>query len=126
FWGRELVVAIATKNSLLIGEKVHIKSAGRKLLSDFSARAHASASDDSKPFIRHKRIEASGLHLLDSNSKNKQLLVVSDETGPKGSPFWRLFLNDNTVLQNLPFASPIGAMDDFETLAKHGRFFYSM
>jgi hypothetical protein len=106
YWGRELIVALASNNELLMGEKVEIKAnplpdAKASTLA-FAATTEAGASEKQNSMLAEKlNLEASGMvYLGDSNS----LLIVSDDDGPAQSPIWSFDIAKATA-RNLPLVS---------------------
>jgi hypothetical protein len=130
YFGRELLVSLASENKILMGERVRISDSRDAWLSlDLNASAFAANPSHggvvgalaSEVVYELLPLEAGGLIQENDGS----LLVASDEVGPQGSPFW--------LLSNQSLGAPLnlslkGAdkIDDVESLVRDGDRYYAM
>lgn len=122
YWGREVVVSLSKDNAFLTGEKVRIRSGEKNpILTDLSFQAFAETETDLQPFLQGLELEAGGLSHI---SQAGQLLVVSDDPGPSGSPFWRIGLEESRM-ENL-LMEGVEGLEDVESLAFHDGYYYAM
>lgn len=127
YFGRELVIRLPEENSILIGEKVRVAGAveSRHVEFDFLSVADASATFNntkvqSQLIRKDLQLEASGALWIEAE---RSLLVVSDDNGPNGSPFWMVPLDPNLDAVNLPMTG-IAELDDVESVTQGENGFY--
>jgi multidrug efflux pump subunit AcrA (membrane-fusion protein) len=127
YFGRELVISLATENQVLIGERVSIRGSNRLRFSDLSFQAFA--ADPLKQGDLNSQVLAEGLDLeaggLLEMPTRDSLLVVSDDDGPNMSPFWLFDLKNPGQPKNLTMKGLI-EISDVESLTASGGRMYAM
>lgn len=128
-WGREVVVRLSGKNSLLFGEKVDVFLSKAEMLSQWSAlEGEADASRKAAPMytitaanpdIDMGSIEASALLW---NPKENHYLLVSDEQSDD-QPGIFIMDKDGAVTARLALQDGI-AIDDLESISADGGYIY--
>lgn len=127
YFGRELVVSIDPKNSIVIGEKVHIRTQEQSRFPELGFQAFADdvnlgAPTTSELLSAAMQMEAGGLALADGQGT---MISVSDEVGPNGSPFWMLTGEKFDTYTNLPMRG-LKKIDDVESISLSGGFYYAL
>jgi hypothetical protein len=129
FWGRELIVSLPYQNKLLMGEKVQIKSqkaiqppkSGLLAYAD-SALFGKKSEPEAKLLALGMPFEASGLIAVTSM---QGLLTVSDEDGPKKSPFWYHPIKNISDAKNFGLVG-IDSIEDLESVGFDQGQYYAM
>jgi multidrug efflux pump subunit AcrA (membrane-fusion protein) len=127
-WGREVVVAIPSQNEFLMGEKVVIRQTSELKSMEFTLN-QALAKNNTKAggpaqitgVTQQIGLEIGGLYY---RSADDTILMVSDDDGPNGSPFWETKLKDSAFKpKNLRWSHAV-AVEDIESIASDNEHIY--
>jgi multidrug resistance efflux pump len=129
YWGRELIVSLPYQSKLLMGEKVQIKSQKSTQPSKSGLLAYAQTTLSKQSGLSEAKLlalgvpfEASGLVAINSL---QSLLSVSDDDGPKKSPFWLHPIKNIDQAKNIELKG-LSGIEDVESVTYSQGQYYAM